>query len=373
MTEYVMESELGAQTIINQKMVDYFGGTGYFGFQVHPEVIQAACAAAQRYGISSATSMAGYGTNPVLLDLEEKVSQFFETHGVLHYASGCLGNFILAEGLKNDYDIIFVDDEAHYSIKNATSLVGKEEIEFKHADADDLRQKIKKHLKPSHRPMVYCDGIFPVSGELSPIPDYVEVLKGIDGAMICLDDAHATGVIGKRGFGTFEYFGIEGEGLYASGVFSKALGGHGGVIVGEEDFILKLKKNSALANACSSTPIPAAAATAKALEILHNHPEMRDRLWQNTLHAKKGLRKIGFHINDTPVPIICLSAGTNSKNKIDCEQLQKELFERNIAVTYVPGGTYTSVPKSGAIRISIFCTHSEEQIDHLIDQIKRLI
>jgi glycine C-acetyltransferase/8-amino-7-oxononanoate synthase len=368
-----MESELGAQTIINQKMVDYFGGTGYFGFQVHPEVIQAACSAAQRYGISSATSAAVYGNNPVLIDLEKKVLQFFGTRDVLHYASGCLGNFIMAEGLIDDYDIIFVDSEAHYSIKNATSLVGKPEVEFKHMDAEDLQQKIKKNLKPGQRPILICDGIFPVSGELSPIPDYVEVLKGIDDALICLDDAHAVGVIGEKGYGTFEYFGLEGEGRYASGVFSKALGGHGGVIVGEEDFILKLKRNSALANSCSTTPIPAAAATAKALEILHNNPEMRKQLWDNTRYAKNRLRDIGFEVDDTPVPIICLSADSRNKETIDCQWLQKELFERDIAVTYVPGGMYTSVPEGGGIRISIFCTHSEEQIDHLVEEIKRLI
>lgn len=112
-----MESELGAQTIINSKMVDYYGGCAYLGFQVHPEVIQAACAATKKYGISSATSTAGFGNNPVLIDLEEKISLFFETQSVLHYASGCLGNFIMIEGLKNDYDLIFVDSQSHYSIK----------------------------------------------------------------------------------------------------------------------------------------------------------------------------------------------------------------------------------------------------------------
>ncbi len=370
---YIMESELGAQTIINSKMVDYYGGCAYLGFQVHPEVIHAACEATKKYGISSATSTAGFGNNPVLIDLEEKISMFFETQGVLHYASGCLGNFIMVEGLKNDYDIIFVDSQSHYSIKNATSLVQKREIEFKHLDAEDLKAKLHEHLQPSQRPMIICDGIFPVSGEISPVAEYVEVLKDIEGAIICLDDAHATGVIGEKGFGTFEYFGLEGPNLYTAGVFSKALGGHGGVIVGKEDFIKKLKKNSALANACSSTPIPAAAATAKALEILHNHPEMRIKLWENTLYAKKGFRDMGFKLENTPVPIICLSRNENSKGPLQCERIQKELFERDIAVTYVPGGGYTSVPPTGALRISIFCSHSHDQIDHLLHEIKLLI
>lgn len=375
---YVMESELGAFTFISNvgytsiKAVNYFGGCGYFGFQVHHEVIKAACEAAQKYGISSATSTAGFGNNPILINLEVKVSKFFGTKGVLHYASGCLGNFILANGLRDDYDIVFVDSESHFSIWNATQLVRKPEIDFAHIDAQDLRDKLRKHLKPSQRPMVICDGIFPVSGELAPIPDYVEVLKEIEGAVICLDDAHATGVIGKKGYGTFEYFGLERHGHYASGVFSKALGGSGGLIVGEEDFIDKLKRNSPLANACSTTPIPAAAATAKALEILYENPDMREDLWSNTIYAKDKLRALGFEINDTPVPIICLS-DKSSKKGLDCERIQKELFERNVAVTHVPGGTYTSVPENGALRLSIFSTHLREQIDHMVDEIKRLI
>jgi 7-keto-8-aminopelargonate synthetase-like enzyme len=370
---YIMETELGALTIINKKMVDYFGGCGYFGFQAHHEVIEAACFAAKRYGISSATTTAGFGNNPVLIDLEEKITQFFGATGVLHYASGCMGNFILTEGLKEDYDIIFVDKDSHYSVKNAIALVHKPFVEFDHCNAEDLRRKLKENVAPGQRPMVMCDGIFPVSGELSPLPQYKAVLDEVcGGGIICVDDAHATGVIGKKGFGSFEYFGIESEGYYSSGVFSKALGGSGGLIVGKEEFVQKLKRNSALANACSTTPIPAAAATAKALEILHKQPELRQQLWDNTIYAKTRLRETGFDVNDTPVPIICLSTH-KTKGHIDCGSLQKELFERNIAATHVPAGAYTSVPGTGALRISIFCTHSREQIDNLVDQIQKLI
>lgn len=354
-------------------MVDYFGGTGYFGFQVHPEIIKAACDSANRFGISSATTTAGFGNNPVLIDLEEKIIQYFETTGVLHYASGCMGNFILTEGLKDDYDVIFVDKDSHYSVKNAIALVHKPFVEFNHRDHHDLRVKLKENLEPGERPMVMCDGIFPVSGELSPLPDYRKVLDEVcGGGIICVDDAHATGVIGEKGFGSFEHFEMSGNGHYSSGVFSKALGGSGGLIVGNDAFIQKLKTNSALANACSTTPIPAAAATAKALEILHYYPVLRDQLWNNTLYAKKKLRESGFKVNDTPVPIICISTHHIHGN-LDCGSIQKELFERNIAVTHVPAGAYTSVPEGGALRISIFCTHSREQIDRLVHHLSQLI
>jgi glycine C-acetyltransferase/8-amino-7-oxononanoate synthase len=151
---------------------------------------------------------------------------------------------------------------------------------------------------------------------------------------------------------------------------SKALGGHGGIICGDEALIRKIKNNSTLAGACSNVPIPAAAATAKALEILFHNPDIRKRLWENVAHAKKGLRNLGFDINTSPVPIICLY---DKDKKIDFSALQLELFERNIAVTHIPHGGYTSVPEGGAVRISIFSTHEPDQIDRLIEEVKKLL
>jgi 8-amino-7-oxononanoate synthase len=367
--QYIMESEAGNKAIINKRLVDYFSGCGYFCFQTHPDVVQAACEATQRYGISSATTSAFYGNNPALIDLEEKAARFFGTAGILYYVSGCFGTPILLEGMKEEYDVIFIDKESHYSSRVATSLINKPVIIFEHRNPADLNDKIKRHLKPSQRPMIVCDGVFPVSGELSPIPSYIEILEGIEGASFCVDDAHATGVIGEKGYGTYEYFGIKGKGFYASGTLSKALGGHGGIITGDENFIRKLKGKSTLANACSAVPIPVAAANATALDILYNNPGLRKQLWENVAYAKNKLRETGFNINNTPVPIICL----NMEKGINAEKLQQELFKKDIAVTYVPEGAYTSVPKGGALRISIFSAHSREQIDRLIDEIKKAV
>ncbi|MGE5342582.1 MAG: aminotransferase class I/II-fold pyridoxal phosphate-dependent enzyme [Candidatus Omnitrophota bacterium] len=368
--KYVMESEIGARAIINHRLVDYYGGCGYFCFQTHPDVVQAACDASRKFGISSATTPNVYGTNPILVEFQEKCAQFFEKPNVFFYASGCFGTSLLLEGLTDEYEIIFIDNESHYSSRLGTALANKPVVLFEHRNPDDLRLQIHHHLKPSHRPMIVCDGIFPISGEISPIPQYLDVLDGIPDALFCIDDAHATGVIGEKGFGTYEYFGLSGERLYASGTLSKALGGHGGIICGNDALITKIKQKSILANACSTVPIPAAAATSKALEILHQHPELRKQLWDNVGYAKEGFRKLGFVVNHTPVPIICLN--TNQKS-FNAERIQQELFENNIAVAHVPEGVYTSVPKGGALRISIFSAHTHEQIDHLIDAVNHLI
>jgi glycine C-acetyltransferase/8-amino-7-oxononanoate synthase len=368
---YLMESPPRARAVINGKEVDYFSGCGFYDFQGRPEIIQAACEALNKYGISSGTSSAGYGTTPVLLDIERKAARFFQTEAALHYVTGCFGNYILLQGLTDDYEVIFIDSESHYSAQNAASLAQKPVIEFHHRSPDDLRKKIKDFLQPSQRPLIMCDGIFPISGELSPLPQYMEILNEIDGALLCVDDAYATGVIGRNGLGAHEYLGLKDARIHASGTFSKALGGHGGIITGSREYIDNIMRKSTIYKACTPTPLPSMAATAKALDILSKNPGLRERLWDNSRCAKKALREAGFNVNDSPVPVICLYNET--RDRVDLQALQLELFEKDIAVTYIPEGIYTSVPKGGAIRISIFATHTREQIDRLVQQIKRTV
>jgi len=365
---YLMESAPGARTIVNGKEVDYFCGTGYLGLQGHHELIEASCEAVKKYGIGSATSRFGYGDNPVLLDVEEKASVFFGRESALYYISGYLGNNILLQGLQEDYDIIFVDEASHYSVLDGANTTKKAVVPFAHLDAESLRQNLKKTLRGSQKPLVICDGIFPVSGEISPIPDYREAVEIYNDALICVDDAHATGVIGENGRGSFEYFGLEGEGLYASSTLSKALGGHGGIIAGDEAFIRRLRKTSNVVRGASPVPTPAAAAAAKGLEIVMKIPGLRKNLCNNVAYTRDAFRQLGFTLPDTPVPIICLY-----REGIDLKALQLELFDRDIAVLYTPGGSYSSVPENGAIRIAIFSTHTKAQIDRLVGEIGRLI
>ena len=365
-----MQSPPGARTVIDGKEVDYFCGCGYYGLQGHPECVDAACEAVRRYGMGSATSRSGYGNNPVLLEVERNAARFFDAESALYYVSGYLGNSILLQGLRDDYDLIFVDRESHYSVLDGASLVDKPVVAFAHRDAGDLKTQLARHVKPSQRPLVICDGVFPISGEISPIPEYAEVLKGYDGFTICVDDAHATGVIGEKGHGSFEYLGLSGPRLYSSGTLSKALGGHGGIIAGDTSLIERLKGNSRMPSASSAPPTPAAAATAKALEMLDENPQFRTRLWDNAIYAKGKLRALGFDLNHTPVPIICLS----SKNA-DLEALPGKLLNRGIAVSrfYSGAASYSSVPEGGAVRIAIFSTHTKEQIDRLAEEIAALV
>jgi 8-amino-7-oxononanoate synthase len=366
---YIMESAPNAETVINGKKVDYFCGCGYFCLQGHPEMIKAASQAAQKYGIGSATSRSGYGNNPILLDVEKKAADFFRAETVLYYVSGYMGGTILLQGLSERYDIIFADKESHYSVKDGISIVNKPLILFEHLDPEDLRKKLKQNLKPRQIPLLVCDGVFPMTGALSPTPEYYEILKGYEKFLLCVDDAHAVGVLGEKGMGTFEYFGLQADELYLCGTLSKAFGGHGGVIPGKTEFIETLKKNSNIFYASSAPPTPAAAATAKALEIVSRNPSLKTNLHANVAYARKRFRSIGLDLGDSPVPILCL----HSIDGVDLTVLQTRLWEKDIAVAYKEHRGYTSVPKGGAIRIAINTNHSKQQIDRLVGEIGALL
>ncbi|UCG58211.1 MAG: pyridoxal phosphate-dependent aminotransferase family protein [Phycisphaerales bacterium] len=366
---YVMESAPGARTIVNGKRVDYFCGCGYFALQGHPELIKAACEAAQKYGIASTTSRSGYGNNPVLLDVEKKAADFFQVEDTMYFVSGYVGNIILLQGLADQYDIVFTDQESHYAVKDGVAVVDKPAVVFRHLDPEDLKKKLRKHVKPRQRPLLICDGVFAMTGALAPTPEYLEILQQYEQFLLCVDDAHAVGVIGEKGRGTFEYFGLKSDNLYSCGTLSKAMGGHGGIIPGKAEFIETLKRNSSIFYSSSGTPTPSAAATAKALEIVMSSPSMRNRLWDNVAYAKKRFGEIGFDLGDNPVPILCLQ----SEDSVDFETVQKELWDKDIAVLYVAPGSYTSAPDNGSLRIAINAAHSHEQIDRLVHETGALL
>ena len=359
-----MQSPPAAKTWIDGVEFDYFCGTGYFALHGHSDLIAASCAATQQYGIGAGTSRTGLTDHPVFLDLEAKAAEFFETEAAHYYVSGYLGNTLLLKGLAPDYDVIFVDSEAHYSVRDGVAVVGKPSVSFAHGDPDALQHALEKTLKPGQRPLLITDGIFPTSGKLAPLPDYHQILSNYDDALMCVDDAHAMGVLGEKGQGTLEYWGIQGEGRYSSGTLSKAFDGHGGIIAGNQKLIDRV-----ISKGASPVPLGAAAASAKALDIVMQQPQMRKQLWDNAVYAKNAFRSLGFtDIPDTPVPIICLSG-----EGIDLETIQQKLFSKGIAVLYVPGGSYTSAPVQGAIRVAIFSTHTRAQIDRLVAEVGGLI
>jgi 8-amino-7-oxononanoate synthase len=360
-----LESAPGAEVIIGGRRCLYFGGTSYFGLHSHPEVIAAGVSAFRRFGTHSATTRAGYGNNPVLLQVEERLKEYFHTPAAAYFGSGYLSSLVLTQALSSDVDILFVDEAAHFCVNDAALTVQKPIFPFRHRDPDDLRKKLNKRLKPRQRPLLLSDGVFPTFGLIAPLPEYLKVLEPY-GGLIVLDDAHGAGVLGRKGRGTYEHFGLTSRQGPVAGTLSKAFGGHGGFVTGPAELVSRIRSGIGAYIGSTPTPTPIAAASAKGIEILKTHPEMREKLRQNVRKLKEGLRKLGITTEETPVPIAAWSSGSETGMK----RIQRELLRRNIAVAYLK---YVGAPPAGVLRLTIFSTHTDAQIRRLLDELGRLL
>jgi len=360
------QSPIGARMIINGRAVDYYCGTSYYTLHGNPQVIAAASDAMREFGIAPATSlvMAPYEK------VEELARSFFNAQSVSYIASGYLGMMVLTQALRDDYDILFVDELSHYSILDAVATMGKKIVLFRHLDPENLTEKLAAHIQPGQAPLVATDGVFPVTGAIAPLLDYASVLERYQESVLCVDDSHAVGVIGEKGRGTFEYHGItSGVKHYFSGTLSKAFGGFGGIVVGDGSLDEKIKKNVRVPVGASRPPIPAAAASAMGIRLLRDHPQMRRQLWRNVKHVRDGLRKLGFDIPDTPIPIVNVRASSS----LDLEHVQEELYRKDIVVAHIPPRGYSDAPDVASLRIAVFSTHSTQQIERLIEAVREAI
>jgi 8-amino-7-oxononanoate synthase len=294
--------------------------------------------------------------------LETEACSYFGAEKVLYFASGYLGISILTQSTSNRYDHIFIDSSSHYCLWDAAYMTNLPITPFHHLRSQNLADKLRSELRPQERPLVLSDGVFPVSGEIAPIPDYLQLVKPLQG-LVYIDDAHAVGVLGKNGRGTPEYYGIRDTSCRTSATLAKALGGFGGLIWGSKEWVNNIDRSSRICTGASPPPLVVAAASARALSVARTTPELRHRLLDNVILARNGLRSLGWELVDTPVPILCLGARAG----ISLEQIKKKLFEQAIAVELVR--SYSSTPAGGALRIAIFSTHSNEQIERLIDVI----
>jgi 7-keto-8-aminopelargonate synthetase-like enzyme len=378
----VMQSPPGAETVIDGRRYLYFAGTGYLGLQGHPEVIRAACEATERYGIGSATTRAGLGNTPPVLDVEHEAARFFGAEDAFYFMSGYVGNHVLGGLIRDQVDAVFLDECSHYCVLEAAWALGQPLCRFRHADVEDLAEKLRTELPARGRALVMSDGVFSARGTIAPAAEYREILNRYPGSTLMIDDAHGLGVLGRNGRGTLEHAGLLEAGgnidlphrektdspcLLLCGTLSKALGGFGGIIPGTRAVVERIKSASHYYAGASSPPVPAAAASARAIQLAIERPEMRTRLWENVRAVKRGLREMGLEADDTPAPVICLIVGDADNMR----RIQRGLAERGIMIAYM--AAYSGLGPEGALRLAVFSTHTEEMIERLLDQLSRLL
>ena len=200
-----IETSVGALVIIDGRERDYFAGCGYLGCRITPSCSRLRPTPCSAMGWAQRLRGGGDGEHPVYVALEEMAAVLFRRRGRPYYVTAYLGNTILLQGLRGEYDRIFLDDASHFSVRDSVQIAGVSVTAFRHCDPDDLAAQLRGQLRPGERPLVISDGVFPISGEIAPAPDYLRALQPTQGRS-SVSTTHTRRVLGDNGQGTAEYW-----------------------------------------------------------------------------------------------------------------------------------------------------------------------
>lgn len=359
--ERVLTTAQGAEiTVSGGKKVLNFCSNNYLGLAGNPAIIEAAKDSMDRWGYGLSSVRFICGTQGIHKELEEKVSRFLGTEDTLLYAACFDANGGLFEPLLDKEDAIISDELNHASIIDGVRLCRASRYRFKHRDMESLESVLKEASGARYR-LICTDGVFSMDGDIADLKGICDLADKYN-ALVMVDDSHATGYIGKTGRGTPEYCGVEGRVDLITTTFGKALGGaSGGCTSGRKEIIELLRQRSRPYLFSNTLPPAVAGATIKALEMVSESPDLRNRVYKNAKRFKDKIKAAGFNIvpGDTAIVPIMLydekTAGT----------MADKLLDEGV---YVIGFAYPVVPRGKArIRVQLSAEHTEAQIDHAVD------
>jgi 7-keto-8-aminopelargonate synthetase-like enzyme len=352
-----LQARTGNFITLKGKTYCCFAGNDYLGLAGHPENIKAATLALQQYGVNFSASRQTTGTSDIHLELEQLLAEFKVQEDAIVFATGYMGNRLLLENLKERYSAIFADSMAHPSILDAIPRGFSEVCFYNHCDPDHLESLLNK--SNSHHPLIITDGIFALTGEIAPLND-IYTLAVKHNAILVVDDAHATGVLGENGRGTPEYFGLDGAAnIFQSETMSKALGSYGGFLSGKNDFIRKIRHHSTFYGASTALPSTVVAAACSSLKILKENSGLRENLMGNAYHLRKGIREAGFSTSGENTPIIPVYF----RERQSAQHLSAWLEEQFIVA---PAVDYPVKTEQYIVRFTVSATHTPEQIENFL-------
>ncbi len=356
-----IESDQDTVVTIKGRRVMMFGSNSYLGLTNHPKIKEAAKRAIDKYGTGCAGSRFLNGTLDIHIELEERLAGLVGKEGALCYSTGFQVNLGVVSVLTGRRDYLLLDELDHASIIEGSRLSFSKVLKYGHNDMRSLENKLKQ-CAPESLKLIVADGIFSMEGDIVKLPEIVELAEKYN-ASIMIDDAHATGVLGKNGSGTASHFGLTDKVDLIMGTFSKSLASLGGFIASDRDTINYIKHNSrSLIFSASMTPASAASVLA-AIDIMVSEPERISHLWDVTRYALKGFREMGFDTGKSETPIIPLFIRDNVK----ALTLTQHLLADGIFVNPVVS---PAVPKNDSlIRYSLMATHTREQVDISIEKI----
>jgi len=355
-----LESEQAPEITIKGKKFIMFGSNNYLGLANDPRMKKAAIDAVNKFGTGVAGSRFLNGNTVLHTELETKLAKFKGREAALIYATGYQMNLGVVSALVGKGDFAIVDKLNHASILDGCRLSHGELRRFKHNNPEDL-ERVLKELGPNHGKLVIVDGVFSMEGDISPIPEISKVCRK-HGARLMVDDAHATGVLGKHGHGTMEHFGLTNKDVdLVVGTCSKSFASVGGFVVGDADILHYIQHISRSMIFSASLPPASVASISKALDIITEEPQRIKKLWDNSAYLMKRFKAMGLNTGETQTPIIPVIIGDNEKTFMLWRMLYDHgLFTNPVVSPAVP-------PKRAMLRVVATATHTREQLDRALN------
>jgi len=341
-----------------------FGSNNYLGLATHPEVKAAAVEAVMAYGVGAGASRLITGTMPPHEQCEAALAEFAGAESALLLGGGYAANVglipALIESMGGPGGVIFADRDNHASLVDGCRLSRAAFKVYRHGALDQLERLLDRTAPRTPR-LIVTDGVFSMDGSLAPLPELTALAHRYD-ALLLVDDAHGTGVMGPTGRGTCEHFGLpHDDRLIHMGTLSKALGAFGAFVAGSASLIAYLQ-NRCRSFLYTTAPPPAlAAAATAALAIITREPERRAALWRHRARCADALEKLGYDLMGSETPILPVRLGDPATALAVAEAvLARGCFAPAIRPPTVPAGT-------DRLRLSLMATHTDEDIDLLID------
>ena len=356
----VLDGKPEAHTTYDHKSVVNLSSNNYLGLTTHPKLIAAALDAVQKYGVGSGAVRTISGTMEMHMELERRLATFKHVESVVVFQSGFAANAGTVAAVLTKDDVIISDELNHASIIDGCRLSKAPIKVFPHKDVDAAR-KIMQELPAAQKKILITDGVFSMDGDLGRVAE-LSALAADYGAIMMVDDAHASGVFGTNGSGTVDHFGCHGRVDIQVGTLSKAIGVLGGYVAGSKDLIEFLYHRARPFLFSTSHPPAVTAACLAALDILESEPHWIEQLWDNTRFFKAGLASLGFNtgMSESPItPVIVGEAATAAK-------MSDALFERGVFAQSI--GFPTVARDKARLRTIVAATHSKEDLQFALDR-----
>ena len=366
----VLEDAQSPESTIDGKRVINLASNNYLGLTTHPKLREAALEAIRKYGVGSGAVRTVSGTMKIHMELEEKIARFKNVEACVVFQSGFTANAGTVSAILGKDDFIISDELNHASIIDGARLSRAKIKVFRHKDVAHAEEMLKEVAgEPGHK-LLITDGVFSMDGDIGPLPGLCDVADKY-GAIMMIDDAHSSGVLGRNGRGTVDHFDVHGRVDIQVGTLSKAIGALGGYVCGSRDLIDFLYHRARPFLFSTSHPPSVAASCIAAFDVLEQEPQLMEKLWENTRFFKKELGGLGFNIGgkSTPVsesPITPIIVG---EGRLAME-FSRELFNEGV---YAPGIAFPTVAEGKArLRTIMSAAHTQDQLQKALEVLKRV-